>query len=243
MINLDSNFNKVYEELTTLNETNKVVRRFANNTWYSGDFRALNDISTAVSPEELERKRKEEEERKQEAERKELERAAKTAIVTDRVPFYNWNHRFEIRDKEYCPAIDLDTQEFVYDPEQKEEIVKASKIIVDQKRQASTAKGMQTKANNQAAQATAEARTYLWTAYYTINGKTFTIVDEVLGNEDPKGACLAVKHKAVDAIKQEMHECRVFGEPFQWDGKLLITITFPSGNDKTYKQYDFNKKA
>lgn len=226
------------EELDTLDEANKIVQNYANSSWYSGGFRGLNDISTAVTPEEREQRLKAEEERQREKERKEFESAAKSAakaIKADRVPFYNCNNKYDIKKKEYYPAIDLDTKELVYDPVRKEEIIEASQIIVDQKRQAAAEKGRQTRAKNQAAQ----ADIHLWTAYYTINGETSVLVDKVHGNDDPEGACLAIKQKAVDAIKQEMKECRVFGERFQWDGKLLITITYPEGNDKTYKQYKF----
>lgn len=221
-----------------LQEANKIVNRIADSPWYSGSFSGLNDISTRtakISPEEAERRAKEEEERKLEAERKYFENIAKKAIETDRVPFYNCNHKYEIRNKEYCPAIDLETKEFVYDTTQKEEILKASQDIVDQKRKAAAAKGQQTKANNQAAQ----AKTYLWTAYYTLGGKTSIVVDKVIGNTNPEEACERVKQKALAKLKQERHECRVFNEPFLWDGKLLITITDPQGNDKTFKQYKF----
>ena len=239
MINLDSNFTEVYEELNALNETNKVVKRFANSPWYSGDFRGLNGISTVITPEEREQQLKAEEERKLEKERKEFERAAKKAIAEDRIPFYNCNRQYDIRNKEHCPAIDLETKEFVYDSAQKEEIIAASQIIVDQKRTASAAKGLQTRAKNQAIKSTI----HLWTAYYTINGETSIIVEKVQGNDNPEDACLAVKQKAIDAIKQEMKECQAFGESFQWDGKLTITITYPNGSDKTYRQYKFTKKA
>jgi hypothetical protein len=246
MINLDSNFNEVYEELSTigsrenLHEANKIVNRFANNSWYSGSFRGLNDISTATAPEEIERKAKEEEERKLQQECKEFEKAAKKAIAENRVAFYNYNHRYEISRKDHCPAVDFDTNEFVYDSDRKEEILKASEIIVDEVRKRAAMKGLQTKAANQAAAAELNAKAHLWTAYYTINGDNLTISNRVLGNDDPDNACLEVKKKAVKAIKAEMHECQMFNEPFQWDGKLIITTTPPQGKEEVYKKYKFN---
>jgi hypothetical protein len=246
MINLDSNFNEVYEELSAigsrenLHEANKIVNRFANSPWYSGSFRGLNDISTATAPEELERRAKEEEERKLQQECKEFERAAKKAIAENRVAFYNYNHRYEISHKDHCPAVDLDTNEFVYDSDRKEEILKASEIIVDEVRKRAAMKGLQTKAANQAAAAELNAKAHLWTAYYTINGDNLTISNRVLGNDDPDNACLEVKKKAIKAIKAEMHECQMFNEPFQWDGKLIITTTPPQGKEEVYKKYKFN---
>jgi hypothetical protein len=249
MINLDSNFNEVYEELSAigsrenLHEANKIVNRFANNSWYSGGFRGLNDISTAVTPEEIERKAKEEEERKLQQERKEFEKVAKKAIETNRVAFYNYNHRYEISRKDHCPAVDLDTNEFEYDSDRKEEILKASEIIVDEVRKRAAMKGLQTKAANQAAEAELNAKAHLWTAYFTINGKTRTVSDRIIGNDDPDNGCLEVKNKAARAIKAEMHECQMFKEPFQWDGKLIITVTPPQGKEEVYKKYKFNTKA
>ena len=246
MINIDSNFNEVYEELSNINpqedlqESNKIVRNFADSSWYSGSFSGLNDISDVITPEERERKLRAEEERKREKERVEFEKAAKKAIDQNRVPFYNYNHKYDIREKEHCPAIDLETNEFVYDPARKKEIIEASKVIVDQKRKAVAAKGLQTKAANKAAQPK-PANYYTWTAYYTINGKTSTVLNKVLGNTAPESSCLATRQMAVDAIKQEMKECKAFKEPFRWDGQLTITVSASNATtDKIYKRYKFN---
>lgn len=226
-----------------LQEANKVVRGFANNPWYSGGFRGLNDISNVTTPEEQERKAKEEEERKIQQEKKEFERAAKKAIAENRIAFYNHNHRYDISRNEYCPAVDLETKELIYDSAQKEEILKASQSIVDEVRSAAAQKGLRTKAANQAAEAEFNAKAYVWTAYFTFNDGTHTVTNKVIGNEDPEGACAEIKAKAIQRIKAEMHECRMFKEPFQWDGKLTITVTPPRGEDEVYKKYKFNTKA
>ena len=221
-----------------LQEANKIVQRF-DRPVYSGSFSGLNNIAGGTSADVLERKKKAEEEQ----ERKEYERAANKAIAENRVAFYNHNHRYEIMKKDYCPAVDLETNEFVYDPEQKEEILKASESIVDEVRSAAAQKGLRTKAANQAAEAEFNAKAHVWTAYYTINNRTYTVTNKVLGNEDPESACAEIKAKAIQRIKAEMHECRMFKEPFQWDGKLTITVTPPRGEDEVYKKYKFNTKA
>lgn len=225
-----------------LQEANKIVQRF-DRPVYSGSFSGLNNIAGGTSADVLERKKKAEEEQQLERERKEYERAANKAIAENRVAFYNHNHRYDISRKDYCPAVDLETNEFVYDPVQKEEILKASESIVDEVRSAAAQKGLRTKAANQAAEAEFNAKAYVWTAYFTFNDGTHTVTNKVIGNEDPEGACAEIKAKAIQRIKAEMHECRMFKEPFQWDGKLIITVTPPRGEDEIYKKYKFNTKA
>lgn len=246
MINLNSPFNECYEELSEiqedLQEANKIVQRF-DHPVYSGSFSGLNNIARGTSADELERKKKAEEEQRLERERKEYERAANKAITENRVAFYNYNHRYEITKKDHCPAVDLETNELVYDPTRKEEILKASESIVDEVRSAAAQKGLRTKAANQAAEAELNAKAYVWTAYFTFNDGTHTVTNKVIGNEDPEGACAETKAKAIQRIKAEMHECRMFKEPFQWDGKLIITVTPPRGEDEVYKKYKFNTKA
>lgn len=221
-----------------LQEANKIVQRF-DRPIYSGSFSGLNDIAGGTSADVLERKKKAEEEQ----ERKEYERAAKKAIAENRIAFYNHNHRYDISRKEYCPAVDLETKELIYDPAQKEEILKASQSIVDEVRSAAAQKGLRTRAANQAAEAEFNAKAYVWTAYFTFGDETHTVTNKVIGNEDPEGACAEIKAKAIQRIKAEMHECRMFKEPFQWDGKLIITVTPPRGEDEVYKKYKFNTKA
>lgn len=225
-----------------LQEANKIVQRF-DHPVYSGSFSDLNNIAGGTSADVLERKKKAEEEQRLERERKEYERAANKAIAENRVAFYNHNHRYEITKKDYCPAVDLETNEFVYDPVQKEEILKASESIVDEVRSAAAQKGLRTKAANQAVEAELNAKAYVWTAYFTFNDGTHTVTTKVIGNEDLEGACAEIKAKAIQRIKAEMHECRMFKEPFQWDGKLIITVTPPQGEDTVYKKYKFNTKA
>lgn len=225
-----------------LQEANKIVQRF-DRPVYSGSFSDLNNIAGGTSAEVLERKKKAEEEQRLERERKEYERAANKAIAENRVAFYNHNHRYEITKKDYCPAIDLETNEFVYDPARKEEILKASESIVNEVRSAAAQKGLQTRAANQAAEAEFNAKAYVWTAYFTFNDGTHTVTNKVIGNENPEGACAEIKAKAIQRIKAEMHECKMFKEPFQWDGKLIITVTPPRGEDEVYKKYKFNTKA
>ena len=249
-----------------LQEANKIVQRF-DRPVYSGSFSGLNNIAGGTSADELERKKKAEEEAKKkveeeakkkaeeeakkkaeeeqrlEWERKEFEKAANKAIAENRVAFYNYNHRYDISRKDYCPAVDLETNEFVYDPARKEEILKASESIVDEVRSAAAQKGLRTRAANQAAEAEFNAKAYVWTAYFTFNDGTHTVTNKVIGNEDPEGACAEIKAKAIQRIKAEMHECKMFKEPFQWDGKLIITVTPPRGEDEVYKKYKFNTKA
>lgn len=225
-----------------LQEANKIVQRF-DRPVYSGSFSGLNNIAGGTSADELERKKKAEEEQRLEWERKEFEKAANKAIAENRVAFYNYNHRYDISRKDYCPAVDLETNEFVYDPARKEEILKASESIVDEVRSAAAQKGLRTRAANQAAEAEFNAKAYVWTAYFTFNDGTHTVTNKVIGNEDPEGACAEIKAKAIQRIKAEMHECKMFKEPFQWDGKLIITVTPPRGEDEVYKKYKFNTKA
>jgi hypothetical protein len=228
MIKLDSEFNKVYEELNNINEANKVVSRFSN-PWYSGSFRGLNDISTAQAPKTPEQIAQEEEERK----KREKEAKIQKAMLYKSVDTYHYRWRQEILSDPEWPAMDPETRERVYDPARKEELVKQSVEKVVQAQEQAYLKGLETKAANKAAL----ARTYHWEAAYTIGGKTFTVGKNIIDNEDPEASRKLVKQAAVERIKQEMHECRVFGERFEWDGKMTITCTPPKGSDEDVIEY------
>jgi hypothetical protein len=259
----NNEFMKLYEELSNidkakqatpeishcegdLQEANKIVNRIANNPWYSGGFSGLNDISTRVSPEEIERKAKEEEERRLEAEerrleaeRKELEleqqkaeKKALKAIADGSILQYNFNNRYHISHYDVWPAIDLDTKELVYDKDTKEQILQDSERITRERQKEYNAK-------YSAARKQRLETEYTWTAHFTIGDKRYAKVEKVQGNDDPEGACERVKQKALAVLKQERHECRVFNEPFQWDGKLVITVAEPHGEDQIFKQCKF----
>lgn len=228
MIKLDSEFNKVYEELNNITEANKIVSRF-NKPWYSGSFSGLNGISTRREPKTPEQIAQEEEERK----KQEKETRIQTAMYYKSADTYHHRYQKEILSDPEWPAMDPVTRERVYDPIRKEELVKQSIEAVAQSREQAYQKGLETKAAKKAAQ----ARTYHWEATYTINGHAYKVGKSVLNNEDPEVTRKLIKQAAVKRIKQELHECTVFGEPFDWDGKVIITCTPPKGSEEDIIEY------
>lgn len=260
---LETEFMKLYEELDKinkdipteeiLNETNKIVRRFANNGWYSGYASGLNDIDNRAGDKELELKAKAEEERKRkEAEAKaKREEAAKQAqlqlaqqaIDTGTWDEYNKTHKYNIRRKDWCPAIDPDTQQLVYDVQRKEEILRLIDAQLNQERAEQRRIQQQKDAEIRAKERADAAITYCWRASATINGKTgYTNYRHIVGNDNPEAAAKEVLQKEIDFLREEQKECRAFGEPFNWDGKVTIYCKDPTGKEEVYKVVSFKRK-
>jgi hypothetical protein len=223
MINLDSNFNAVYEELNNINEDGPA------RTWYSGYARGLNDISTRVAPASPEQVAQEEEERR----KQEKEDRIKKAMLYKSADTYHYRWQQEILSDPEWPALDPETRERVYDPKRKEELVKQSLENREQAYKQSVQKGLETKAAKQAE----KDRTYRWTVAYTINKENHKLGKNVLGNENPEATCDLIKQAALKRIKQEKHECDVFKEPFSWDGKITITCTPPKGAEEVIAEF------
>ncbi len=239
------NFNTIYKELSDINEA-------TTRTWYSGYARGLNDISTRVTPQELEheaeRKAKEEEERRLEYERQApereqkalehnkqfAEREARRAIAANKIIQYNCREQYHIRQYDYWPAVDPDTKELVYDADAKEKILQVSHELLSTQRSTASKK----------AHADRKKRLeneYTWTASYTLWGDQYTITEKIQGNDDPEGACELVKQKALAQLKKEKQLCRELNmlSRFQWDGKLLVTVAEPYSKGQIYKQFKF----
>ena len=113
------------EELDKITEANNIVNRFANSTSYSGYASGLSDISNRIDDNERAKLATAEAERKTAADAQ-LEakclQAAQKAIETDNIEIYNrgrWSRYF---DKNFCPAIDPETKELVYDQKRKDDI-------------------------------------------------------------------------------------------------------------------------
>ena len=260
---LETEFMKLYEELDKinkdipieeiLNETNKIVRRFANSGWYSGYARGLNNIDNRVDDKELELKAKAEEERK----RKEAEAKAKRAEATKQAQLqlaqqaidastwdeYNKAHIYKIRTKDWCPAIDPDTQQLVYDAQRKEEILRPIEAQLAREEAEQRRVQQQKDAERRAKERADAAITYCWRASATINGKTgYTNYRHIVGNDNPEAAAKEVLQKEIDFLREEQKECRAFGEPFNWDGKVTIYCKDPTGKEEVYKVVSFKRK-
>lgn len=216
------------EELNTLDEGNKVIDRF-NKPYYSGSFSSLNGISTRPTPKSPEQIAQEEEERK----KQEKEDKIEYAIYGTSVNTYHYRHQQEILSDPEWPALDPKTRERVYDPARKKDLVMQSVEYKKQEFQQAAQKAAETRAAKQAE----KARSYHWVATYTINKEIFNIGKNVIGNEDPEAMRKLMKQTAVKRIKQEMHECKVFGERFDWDGKITITCTPPKESGEAKIEY------
>lgn len=223
MIKLDSEFNKVYEELDSINEGS------STRPWYSGYARGLNNISTRMTPKSPEQIAQEEEERR----KQEQETRIKNAIGNKSVDTYHYRYQQEILSDPEWPALDPETRERVYDPERKEELVKQSIENKEQAYKQSYQKGLEARAIQKAN----KDRTYHWSATYTINRKKYKVGKDVLDNESPEETCDLIRRGALKRIKQEKHECTVFKEPFSWDGKITITCTPPKGTEEVVAEF------
>ena len=236
----------------TITEASRsVASRYGSTGWYSGYASGLNDISNRVDDKERAQIAAAEEERRQkQAAQRAAYRAAKEeretqryltkaqeAIAAGTIDEYNYEFVYEIRTRDYCPAIDPVTKELIYDPKQKEEILKP----VDARKEEEEAERRKKEAERRARAKADAARTYTWIASYVINGRTFSMTKRVVGNKDPESAASMVSNIALKRIAQEAHECKVFKEPFSWDGKLSISYKTPDGNTEFYKDVDTRK--
>ena len=111
------------EELDKITESNNVVNRFANSTRYSGYTGGLSNISNRIDDNERAKLDAADAERKAKADAQ-LEtkclQAAQKAIETGTIESYNrgrWSKYFLTKD--FCPAVDPETRELVYDPARK----------------------------------------------------------------------------------------------------------------------------
>jgi hypothetical protein len=231
---LDTPLLEAFEELDKLTEANKVINRVANNPWYSGAFRGLNDISTKQTPKSAEEIAQEEEERR----KQEKEQHIRNAMLYKKPDVYNARYQQTILTDPEWPALDPETKERIYDPVRKEEVVKQSVERRELAQQQAYQKGLETKAANKLK----KEQTYYWQATYTLNNRTYKIGKNIVGNDDPDTACELIKLAALRRIKEEKHECTVFNEPFQWDNTLTISCTPPKGSSKVVAEISVSEE-
>jgi hypothetical protein len=232
----------------TITEASRsIASRYGSTGWYSGYASGLNDISNRVDDKERaqiaaaaeERRQKQAAQRaayraaKEERETQRYLTKAREAIAADTIDEYNYEFVYEIRMRDYCPAIDPVTKELVYDSKQKEEILKP----VDARKEEEEAERRKKEAERRARAKADAARTYTWIASYVINGRTFSMKKNVVGNKDPESAASMVSNIALKRIAQEAHECKVFKEPFSWDGKLSISYKTPDGTEEHFRTF------
>ena len=171
---------------------------------------------------------------------KQIQRAQQ-AFADGKVDEYNYSFRHQIRQDEQCPAVDPVSGELVYDIAKKETILKQTEATYAERRRAAAAYAAKVRAEKSAEAKADKKITYVWTASYVINNRTFSIRSTIVGNNNPDDSAEQVTQKALKRIQQEEHECLVFKEPFSWDGKLTITYKDPTGKEELYKVIDTKK--
>ena len=231
-----------------LQEANKIVRGIANNPWYSGDFRCLNDVDTRVTPEEKARVAAENEARRQRQAELEAERRARAkeknkqlaiqraedAIAKGVIDEYNKEWRLRIlstANSDVYPAIDPETKELVFDMAEKKRILDPIMQGVE--------------AEKEAAKKAAERRaaekpiTYYLYPEVVINGETMRSPDgtRVVGQDNLVRAAKEVAREELKWLNTE-RKCYVAGgHPFNWDGVINVISKNPDGSEETFRTF------
>ena len=174
-------------------------------------------------------------------------RRAEDAIAQGVIYEYNKaNHRSIIAD-EVFPAIDPETQELIFDPEQKKQIVELTLQQAEQERQAkiaATRAANKERARRVAAQAKLDApRTHWLTPSVVINGKTLKSKKQVkvIGEENLKDAALKVANEELNWVRTERKFYVATNNPFNWDGKVTIWCEYPDGREEVYRTFSLRK--
>lgn len=174
-------------------------------------------------------------------------RRAEDAIAQGVIYEYNKaNHRSIIAD-EVFPAIDPETREFIFDPEQKKQIVE---LTLQQAEKERLAKIAATKAANKererqrAEQAKLDAPYTHWlTPSVVINGETMKSNNpvKVVGAENLKAAALEVANAELKWVRTERKFYVATNNPFNWDGKVTIWCEYPDGREEVYHTFSLRK--
>lgn len=237
-----------------LQEANKVVRGVANNPWYSGSFRGLNDIDTRVTPEEKARVAAENEARRQrqaelEAERRAaaLERrkqmaikVAENAIAKGVIDEYNEAHRVSILGTpDVYPAIDPETKELVFDRAEQKRILDPITQRVNAEKEAK--KATEKEAAKKAAERRAAEKpiTYYLYPEVVINGETMRSPDgtRVVGQDNLVRAAKEVAREELKWVNTEHKFYAAGGHPFNWDGVITIISENPDGTEEPFRTF------
>lgn len=239
-----------------LQEANKVVRGAANNPWYSGGFRGLNDIDTRVTPEEKARVAAENEARRQKQAELEAERKARAkeknkqlaiqraedAIAKGVIDEYNKEWRLSIlstANPDVYPAIDSETKELVFDMAEKKRILDPIVQRVEAEKEAKKA------AEKEAAKIAAERReaekpiTYYLYPEVVINGETMRSPEgtRVVGQDNLIRAAKEVAREELKWINTERKFYVAGGHPFNWDGVITIISENPDGTEEPFRTF------
>jgi hypothetical protein len=174
-------------------------------------------------------------------------RRAEDAIAQGVIYEYNKaNHRSIMAD-EVFPAIDPETQELIFDPEQKKQIVELTLQQAEKERQAkiaATRAANKERARKAAAQAKLDApRTHWLTPSVVISGKTLKSKNQVkvVGEENLKDAALKVANEELNWVKTERKFYVATNRPFDWDGKVTIWCEYPDGREEVYRTFSLRK--
>jgi hypothetical protein len=174
-------------------------------------------------------------------------RRAEDAIAQGVIYEYNKaNHRSIMAD-EVFPAIDPETQELIFDLEQKKQIVELTLQQAEKERQAkiaATRAANRERARKAAAQAKLDApRTHWLTPSVVISGKTLKSKNQVkvVGEENLKDAALKVANEELNWVKTERKFYVATNRPFDWDGKVTIWCEYPDGREEVYRTFSLRK--
>ena len=172
---------------------------------------------------------------------------AEDAIAQGVIYEYNKaNHRSIVAD-EVFPAIDPETQELIFDPEQKKQIVELTLQQAEKERQAkiaATRAANKERARKAAAQAKLDApRTHWLTPSVVISGKILKSKNQikVVGEENLKDAALKVANEELNWVKTERKFYVATNRPFDWDGKVTIWCEYPDGREEVYRTFSLRK--
>lgn len=146
------------------------------------------------------------------------EARAKRYIEAGKAAEYNDRYDREIVLRDWCPAIDIETNELIYD--------KAIKQAIAQK-------AFEGRRARYAAQRKAYASRPKWLCAYTVNGKTYETTTAM--GDDAEAA----RQTVVNKVKKAELEAQKFGEPFDWDGTVkIIKCTKPDGTEEVFEGFD-----
>lgn len=170
---------------------------------------------------------------------------AEDAIAKGAIYEYNKDNYRSILYNEVFPAIDPETQELVFDPEQKKHIVMLALQRAEKERQASR-DARKEREREAEAQAKLDApRTHWLSSTVVINGETFKSEgrDKVIGEENLKDAALKAANKELSWVKTERKFYAATNRPFNWDGKVTVWCEYPDGRKEIYRTFSLRKKA
>jgi hypothetical protein len=146
------------------------------------------------------------------------EARAKRYIEAGKAAEYNDRYDREIVLRDWCPAIDVETNELIYD--------KAIKQAIAQK-------AFEGRRARYAAQRKAYASRPKWLCAYTVNGKTYETTTAM--GDDAEAA----RQTVVNKVKKAELEAQKFGEPFDWDGTVkIIKCTKPDGTEEVFEGFN-----